>query len=150
MSEDLTKHSADPELDKLTLILRIVRKLETHGDMLAQVIERLDKLTDGLDKLTDRFDKLTSRVDAVETRLNSVEARLGAVETRLDTIETRLDAVETRLQSIEQTVRRSVHALGRGQTVLNDAILKIHVGFLDIDERLQGLEPRTSPANSQT
>lgn len=143
MSEDLTKHSADPELDKLTLILRIVRKLESHGDMLSNIINRLDKLADSVDKLT-------SRVDAVETRLNSVEARLDTIEARLDTIETRLDAVESRLQSVEQTVRRSVHALGRGQTVLNDAILKIHVGFLDIDERLQGLEPRTSPANSQT
>lgn len=122
MSEDLTKKVVDAEGDKLTLILTIVRKLESHGAMLVQVLDRLDQLADG-------FEKLVLRVNAVETRL---------------------DAVEVRLQSLEQTVRRSVHNLGRGQTVLNDAILKIHIGFLDIDERLQGLERRTSPANSQT
>ncbi|HKR14711.1 MAG TPA: hypothetical protein VJT15_21765 [Pyrinomonadaceae bacterium] len=129
MSKDLTQKSADPELDKLTLILRIVRKLETHGALLVQVIERLDKFG-------ERFDKLTARVDALETRLN--------------VIETRLDAIEGRLQILEQTVKRSVHNLGRGQAVLNDAILKIHISFLDIDERLQGLDARTSLANSQT
>jgi chromosome segregation ATPase len=129
MSEDLTKKVPDVEGDKLTLILTIVRRIESHSTTLVQVIDRLEKLT--------------VRVDAIETRLN-------AIETRLNAIESRLDAVDMGLQSLEQTVRRSVHHLGRGQSVLNDAILKIHIGLLDIDERFQRLEPRTSPTNSQT
>jgi hypothetical protein len=129
MSEDLTNKTSDVEGDKLTLILTIVRKLESHGAILAQIIDRLDKLT--------------ARVDAVETRLN-------IIETRLNIIETRLDAVEVRLQSLEKSVRHSQQFLGRGQSVLNDAILKIHIGLLDIDERFQRLEPRLDPTNSQT
>ncbi|HEX2268205.1 MAG TPA: hypothetical protein VHH35_01645 [Pyrinomonadaceae bacterium] len=136
MSEDLTNNVADTDESKLTLILTIVRKLETHGAILVQLLDRLDRLADS-------FDKLALRVDAVETRLT-------AVETRLDAVETRLDAVEVRLQSLEQTLRRSVHNLGRGQSVLNDAILKIHIGFLDIDERLQGLERRPNSAKPLT
>ena len=136
MSEDLTKNKPDVEDEKLTLLLKIVRKLESHHTILVQIVDRLDKLS--------------ARVDAIETLLTVVETRLDALETRLTVVETRLDAVEARLQSLEKTVRHSEHYLGRGQSVLNDAILKIPIGLLDIDERFQRLEPRLSPANSQT
>jgi chromosome segregation ATPase len=94
MSEDLTKISADPELDKLTLILRIVQKLETHGDILVQIIGRLDKLTDLVDKLTNRVDKLTDRVDKLTLRIEAVEVRLNVIEARLDGIDLRLQSLE--------------------------------------------------------
>lgn len=90
MSEDLTKKVPDPEADKLTLILNIVRTIESHGAILLQIIERLDKLT--------------ARVDAIESRLTAIETRLDAIETRIGAIETRLNGFETRLQSLEQSV----------------------------------------------
>jgi flagellin-like hook-associated protein FlgL len=136
MSEDLTKKVLATDSEKINLILTIVKKLESHETLLTQIIDALGSHGAILTQILDRLDKLTYRVDAVETRLGIVESRF--------------DAIDVRLQGLEQTMKRSVHNLDRGQSVLNDAILKIHVGFLDIDERLQGLEPRTSPAKSST
>ena len=95
MSEDLTQKPLDADSDKLTLILTIVRKLETYGSTLGQVINRLN---------------------VIETRLDAIETRLDRIETRLDAIETRLDAFENRLQNLEQTVKRSVHDPANSQT----------------------------------
>jgi hypothetical protein len=136
MTEDLTKEVPDADSDKLSLILKIVKRIESHETILTQIISRLDHHGTILAQILDRLGKLTSRVDSVETRLGVVDGRL--------------DEIEMRLGSLEQTVRRSVHELGRGQTVLNDVILKIHIGFRDIDDRLQGFEPQQKPTNSST
>ena len=122
MSEDLTKKTSDTETGQLKLILTLVQKLQDYGPILKEI--------------RDGVARLTSRVDALETRLDAVEKRL--------------DGIEGRLQVLEKTVKRSVDYLGRGQTVLNDAILKIHIGFLDVEERLHRLEPQHKQANSST
>ena len=122
MSEDLTKKDSDTDSERLKLILTLVQKLQGYGEILTQI--------------RDSLRSLTSRVDAVETRL--------------DVVESRLDSIEGELQSLKKTMQRSVQSLGRGQTILNDAILKIHIGFLHMDERLRGLEPQHKPTNSQT
>lgn len=129
MSEDLTKKNPDTDSDQLTLILTIVQKLDKHQTILSLIVDRLGLLS---------------------TRVDDIERRLDALDTRVGVVESRLDGIEARLQSLEQTIKRSVQHLGRGQTVLNDAILKIHIDFLDIDERLQGLEPAQKAANSST
>ena len=136
MSEDLTKHDEDIESERLKLILTLVEKLEDYGPILTEI-------RDDVRSLSSRVDALISRVDALETRIDVLDTRLGIVESRLDSI-------EGRLQSLEKTVARSVHHLDRGQSILNDAILKINIGFLGIDERLQRLEPQQKQANSQT
>jgi hypothetical protein len=143
MSEDLTKKTAETDSDRLKLILTLVQRIDSQGKVLENHGKILTEIRDGLGKLTARF-------GVVETLLEAVERRLDVLETRLNIIVSRLDGVEARLDSFEKTITRSAHYLGRGQTVLNDAILKIHIGFLDIEERLQGLEPRLNPTNSQT
>jgi len=122
MSEDLTNKTPDRDGDLFTLILTIVRKLDKHETILTQILDRLGKL----------------------------ESRVDAVETRLAVVEKRLDTIEERLESFEQTIKLSVHYVDRGQSVLNDSILKIHVGLLDMDERLRSLEPQRKPTNSST
>ena len=144
MSEDLTKNNQDTDTDRLKLILTIVQRIDSQGKILETQGKILNEITDGLGKLT-------ARIGAVETRLEAIERRLDVLETRLNIVVSRLDSVEARLDSFEKTITRSAHYLGRGQTVLNDAILKIHIGFLDIDERLQSLEPQhQKPINSST
>jgi predicted nucleic acid-binding Zn-ribbon protein len=136
MNEDLTKHNQDSESERLKLILTLVQKLQDYGPILAQI--------------RNGVDALTSRIDAIEKRLDAIEKRLDILDTRLGVVESRLDSIEGRLQSLEKTVTRSVHHLDRGQSVLNDAILKINIGFLDFNERFQRLEPQQKLANSST
>ena len=143
MSDDLTKKTPDTESDLLTLILTIVKKLDKHETILVQILDRLGKLE-------SRVDAVERRLDALERRLNSVETRLDAVETRLGVVDSRLDVIEARLGGFEQTFKRSVHNLDRGQMVLNDAVRKINIAFLDVNERLQRLEPQNKPTNSST
>jgi hypothetical protein len=136
MSDDLTPKTPDADSDLLTLILTIVKKLDKHETILVHI--------------ADRLGKMESRIDALEQRLIAVETRLDAVETRLGIVDSRLDVIEVRLGGFEQTFKRSVHNLDRSQMVLNDAIRKINIGFLDVNERLQRLELPNKPTNSQT
>jgi len=129
MSEDLTKNVLDTNTEAINLILTIVKRIESHETILTQIMARLEKHG---------------------TILIQILGRIDALETRVGVVESRLDAIDVRLRSLEQTMKRSVHSLERGQTVLNDAILKINVGFLDVNERLQGLEPQQKRSNSST
>lgn len=135
MSEDLTKKTSDPDGDLFSQILTIVRKLDSNETILTQIFDRLGKHETILTQILDRLTELESRVDA---------------ETRVGVVETRLHAIGGGLHVLEKTLKRSVHHLDRGQSVLNDAILKINIGFLDINERLQSLEPQHKPTNSST
>ncbi|HEU4434158.1 MAG TPA: hypothetical protein VFR51_12320 [Pyrinomonadaceae bacterium] len=150
MSEDLTKKTPDPDGDLFTLILTIIRRLDKQETILTQIVDRLAKHETILTQILDRLDTLESRVAALESRVGALESRVDAVETRLAVVEKRLDTIEERLESFEQTIKLSVHYVDRGQSVLNDSILKIHVGLLDMDERLRSLEPQRKPTNSQT
>ena len=143
MSEDLTKNNQDTDSDRLKLILVIVQRIDSQGKVLENHGKILNEIKDGLGKLT-------TRVGGVETRLEGVERRLDILETRLNVVVTHLDSYEGRLESIEKNLTQSANYLGRGQTVLNDAILKIHIGLLDVNDRLQALERQHKPTNSQT
>jgi len=105
---------------------------DTESDLLTlilTIVKKLDKHETILTLILDRLDKLTSRVERLEIRVYAIEARF---------------------ESFERTIKHSVHNLEGGQLVLNDAIRKINIGFLDVNERLQRLEPQNKPTNSQT
>jgi len=105
---------------------------DTESDQLTlirNIVKKLDKHETILTLILDRLDKLTSRAEAAQIRLYAIDARL---------------------ESLERTIKRSVDNLESGQTVFNDAIRKINIGFLDVNERLQRLEPQNKPTNSST
>jgi len=54
------------------------------------------------------------------------------------------------LRALTHLVKTEVKGLSRALTVLNDAILKIHVDLRDIDERLHRLEIDHNRQNSTT
>jgi hypothetical protein len=97
--------------------------------LILNIVKKLDKHETILTLILDRLDKLTSRAEASQIRLYAIDARL---------------------ESLERTIKRSMDNLESGQTVFNDAIRKINIGFLDVNERLQRLELPNKPTNSQT
>ena len=54
------------------------------------------------------------------------------------------------LRTLTREIKMSLRDVSRGQTVLNDAILKIHIDFHYIDERLHRLEVNRNQQNSST
>jgi hypothetical protein len=97
--------------------------------LILNIVIKLDKHETILTLILDRLDKLTSGAEASQIRLYAIDARL---------------------ESLERTIKRSVDNLESGHTVFNDAIRKINIGFLDVNERLQRLELPNKPSNSQT
>lgn len=133
MSEDLTKKLPKTDSDKLTLILTTVQSLDKRSLV--------------------------------------AETQFGTFEARLEKVEIRLDNVGSRIQRLEQQVERRLYdtrpmwhkvvadiaqlqgsqqRLEEGQTVLNDAVRRIHIDFHDIDQRLQSLERKQDRQNSST
>jgi hypothetical protein len=105
---------------------------DVESDRLAlilNIVKKLDKHETILSLVLDRLDKLTSRAEASQIRLYAIDARL---------------------ESLERTIKRSFDNLESGQTIFNDAIRKINIGFLDVSERLQRLEQQHKPTNSST
>lgn len=105
---------------------------DTESDrltLIVNIVKKLDKHETILNLILDRLDKLTSGAEASQIRLYAIDARL---------------------ESVERTIKRSVDNLESGRMVLNDAIRKINIGFLDVNERLQRLEPQQKPTNSST
>ena len=133
MSEDLTKKLPASDSDKLTLILTTVQSLD-------------------------------KRSLAVEAQFGTFEARLEKVEIRLDNVGSRIQRLEHKVDQRLYDTRPMWHKvmadivqlqggqqrLEEGQTVLNDAVRKIHIDFHDIDQRLQRLERRHDRQNSST
>ena len=103
---------------------------------------------------SEKLTLILQTVQAFEGRIQDLEQQ--AEEKRYDTrpIWEKLVADIAQLQeSIRKETREikgSLHKLSRGQSVLNDAILKVHVDLLDIDERLQALEGSHNQQNSTT
>jgi len=123
MSEDLTKKLPHNDSDKLSLILTTAQSLDR-------------------------------RSLAVETQFGTFEARLEKVEIRLDNVGSRIERLEQEVRQRLYDTRPMWHKvvadiaqlqgsqqrLEEGQTVLNDAVRKVHIDFQDIDQRLQKLE----------
>ena len=63
---------------------------------------------------------------------------------------TNVKSLREDLSELTKLVRRSGRDLSRGQTVLNDAIFKIHIDLREIHERLHGLETERNQQNSTT
>jgi hypothetical protein len=114
-----------------------------------------EDLTDRLPKSdSDKLTLILASVQGFEDRIHRLEEQ--ADQKRYDTrpiwekLVNDIDQLRISLHAESREIKRSLRDLSRGQTVLNDAILKIHVDFLDIDERLQVLEGVCSQSNSST
>ena len=114
-----------------------------------------ENLTDKLPKSdSEKLTLILTTVQGFEDRIQSLEQQ--AEEKRYDTrpIWEKLVSDIAQLQESLRTetleIKRSLRNLSRGQTVLNDGILKVHVDLLEIDERLQALEATHNQPNSQT
>jgi chromosome segregation ATPase len=103
---------------------------------------------------SDKLTLILKTVQAFEDRIHDLEQQ--AEERRYDTrpIWEKLVADIAQLQESIRTETReikvSLRTLSRGQSVLNDTILKVHVDLRDIDERLQALEDSYNQQNSST
>jgi len=110
---------------------------------------------------SDKLSLILTTVQSLDRRSLAVETQFGTFEARLEKVEIRLDNVGSRIQRLEQEVRQRLYdtrpmwhkvvadiaqlqgsqqRLEEGQTVLNDAVRKVHIDFQDIDQRLQKLE----------
>ncbi len=120
MSEDLTKRLPKSDSEKLTLIITTVEALEARMLRLEQKVdERIYDTRPIWHKLVADISELQQgQAQLQRDRLNSSEVRseLQQGQVELGT----LLLLETR------EIKQSIFDLYRGQTVLNDAVLKIH------------------------
>ncbi|HEX6719627.1 MAG TPA: hypothetical protein VF088_21160 [Pyrinomonadaceae bacterium] len=114
-----------------------------------------EDLTDKLPKSdSEKLTLILTTVQGFEDRIQSLEQQ--ADEKRHDTrpIWEKLvaDIAQLHKSLAEETreIKRSLCNLSRGQTVLNDAILKVHIDLVEIDERLHSLEGADDQQNSST
>lgn len=103
---------------------------------------------------SDKLTLILETVQAFEGRIQDLEQR--AEQKRYDTrpiwekLVADIGQLQESLRKETREIKGSLRSLSRGQSVLNDAILKVHVDLLDIDERLQALEGIHNQQNSQT
>ena len=103
---------------------------------------------------SEKLTLILTSVQGFEDRIQSLEQQVG--EKRYDTrpiwekLVSDIAQLQESLRAETREIKGSLRNLSRGQTVLNDAILKVHVDLLDIDERLRALEVTGDRQNSQT
>jgi uncharacterized coiled-coil DUF342 family protein len=114
-----------------------------------------ENLTDKLPKSdSEKLTLILTTVQGFEDRIQSLEQQVE--EKRYDTrpiwekLVSDIAQLQESLRIETREIKGSLRSLSRGQTVLNDAILKVHVDLLEIDERLQALETTRNRPNSQT
>jgi len=114
-----------------------------------------ENLTDKLPKSdSEKLTLILTTVQGFEDRIHSLEQQVE--EKRYDTrpiwekLVSDIAQLQESLRVETREIKGSLRNLSRGQTVLNDAILKVHVDLLEIDERLQALEATHNQLNSQT
>ena len=95
-------------------------------------------------------DVILKTVQAFEGRIQNLEQQ--AQEKRYNTrpiwekLVADIAQLQESLSKETREIKGSLRNLSRGQSVLNDAILKVHVDLVDIDERLQALEAHSQSA----
>src|SRR6185369_11474582 len=103
---------------------------------------------------SDKLTLILETVQAFEGRIQDLEqqAETKRYDTRpiLEKLVADIAQLQESLRKETREIKGSLRNLSRGQSVLNDAILKVHVDLLDIDERLQALEATHNQQNSQT
>ena len=103
---------------------------------------------------SDKLTLILETVQAFEGRIQDPEQQ--AEQKRYDTrpiwekLVADIAQLQESLRKETREIKGSLRSLSRGQSVLNDAILKVHVDLLDIDERLQALEGIHNQQNSTT
>jgi chromosome segregation ATPase len=103
---------------------------------------------------SDKLTLILKTVQAFEGRIQDLEQQ--AEEKRYDTrpiwekLVADIGQLQESLRKETSEIKGSLRNLSRGQSVLNDAILKVHVDLRDIDERLQALEGTHNQQNSST
>jgi chromosome segregation ATPase len=114
-----------------------------------------ENLTEKLPKSdSEKLTLILTTVQSFEDRIQNLEKQVE--EKRYDTrpiwekLVSDISQLQESLRTETGEIKGSLRSLSRGQTVLNDTILKVHVDLLDIDERLQALEATHNQQNSQT
>jgi hypothetical protein len=69
---------------------------------------------------------------------------------QLDVIISILQRLQDELHIAKCEIKTSVREVARYQELINDSLIKLRVGFRDVDERLHGLELRHDRQNSST
>ena len=69
---------------------------------------------------------------------------------KLDLILLTLQRLQQDLHVAKCQIKTSIRDVARHQNVFNDSLLKLHLDFRDIDERLHGLELNQDQPNSST
>ena len=130
MSEDLTKKLPESDSEKLTIVLTIVRNLETRIDRLEEQAEERRYDTRPL------WEKLQADIadlkESVHFKIAEIKSEVGQIKS--ETVE----------------IKRSLRDVSRKQSVLNDSFLQVHADLRVIDERLLALENTHNQQNSQT
>jgi len=140
MSEDLTKKFPYSDSDKLKSILTSVRSLEV-----------------GLDRVEMRVGNLDSRVKQLEQKVDErlydtrpIWQKVVNDLARVQEAQRRMEEGQELLRGEVREIRTSQRDLFRHQVVLNDAVLRIHGDFHDIDARLNAVEVNRKRPNSST
>ena len=103
---------------------------------------------------SEKLTLILETVQAFEGRIQDLEQQ--AQEKRYNTrpiwekLVADIAQLQESLRKETREIKGSLRNLTRGQSVLNDAILKVHVDLLDIDERMQALEGIRNQQNSST
>ena len=103
---------------------------------------------------SEKLTLILTTVQAFEDRVQRLEQQVA--EKRYDTrpiwekLVIDIAQLQESVHKETREIKRSLRDLSRGQSVLNDAILKVHVDLVEIDERLHALEGTQQQPNSST
>ncbi len=96
--------------DDFLALPNIVRQLGERMDQLTEQVdrlgERMDQLTEQVDRLRERIDQLTARMDErfaeIDRKFELIEQRFAEIDRRFELIDRRFDEIDRKFELIEQ------------------------------------------------
>ncbi len=98
--------------DDFLALPNIVRQLGERMDQLTEQVdrlgERMDQLTEQVDRLRERIDQLTARMDErfaeIDRKFELIDQRFAEIDRRFELIDRRFELIERRLDRLESSV----------------------------------------------
>ena len=141
MSEDLTKKFPKSGPDKENMILTAVDDL---GKSMRSSMENLVTWVGNIDTRLQRLEQ------KVEERLYDTRPIWQKVLEDIGKLQKGQTKIQETLQAETNEIKNSLLDLYRGQTALNDVVLKVHRDFHDLDGRVDSLATNHNSRNSST
>jgi chromosome segregation ATPase len=109
---------------------------------------RLDVTDKRFDAMDQRFDAMDQRFDAMDQRFDAMDQRFDAMDKRFDAMDKRFDAMDQRFDKQDMDSEHNLRKVKRSIDALNLTLSEIHVDQRYVDSRLEKIEERVFPDES--